>query len=126
VYLDTESPDIIGLCEIFPKNAMDKESISDLVLPSYMYERLVPDRQGDFGIVLFVKNYINVSKISIFSENFNESVWCEIIVSQNEKLLVGLIYRSPSSSQQNNDMLLSTINRAIELGYSNYLFFWRL
>ena len=57
------------------------------------------------------------------NENFNESVWCEIIVSQNEKLLVGLIYRSPSSSQQNNDMLLSTINRAIELGYSNYLFF---
>jgi hypothetical protein len=91
-----------------------------------MYERLVPDRQGDRGIVLFVKNYINVSKISIFSENFNESVWCEIIVNQNEKLLVGLIYRSPSSSQQNNDMLLSTINRAIELGYSNYLFFWRL
>jgi hypothetical protein len=91
-----------------------------------MYERLVPDRQGDRGIVLFVKNYINVSKISIFSENFNESVWCEIIVNQNEKLLVGLIYRSPSSSQQNNDMLLSTINRAIELGYSNHLFFWRL
>ena len=40
VYLDTESPDIIGLCEISPKNAMDKKSISDLVLPSY--ERLVP------------------------------------------------------------------------------------
>jgi len=44
-------------------------------------------------------------------------------VSQNERLLVGLIYRSPSSSQQNNDMLLSTINRALELDYSNYLFF---
>ena len=100
---------------------MDKESISDLVLPSY--ERLVPDRHGDCGIVLFVKNYINISKLSILNENFNESVWCEIIASQNEKLLVGLIYRSPSSSQQNNDMLLSTINRAIELGYSNYLFF---
>jgi hypothetical protein len=62
VYLDTESPDIIGLCEIFPKNAMDKESISDLVLPSYMYERLVPDRQGDFGIVLFVKNISTFQK----------------------------------------------------------------
>jgi hypothetical protein len=122
VYLDTESPYIIGLCEFFPKNAMDKESISDLVLPSY--ERLVPNRQGDRGIVLFMKNYINVSKISILNENFNESVWCEIIASQNEKLLVGLIYRSPSSSQQNNDMLLSTINRAIELGYSNYLLFF--
>ena len=92
MYLDTESPYIIGLCEFFPKNAMDKESISDLVLLSY--ERLVPNRQGDRGIVLFMKNYINVSKISILNENFNESVWCEIIVSQNEKLLVGLIYRS--------------------------------
>jgi hypothetical protein len=91
-------------------------------------ERLVPDRQGDRGIILFVKNYINVSKISILNENFNESVWCEIVVSQNEKLLVGLIYRNPSSSQQNNDMLLSTNNRAIELGYSNYMYlpFFRL
>jgi len=55
VYLDTESPDIIGLCEISPKNAMDKESISDLVLPSY--ERLVPGTRGSWYCIVCEELY---------------------------------------------------------------------
>jgi hypothetical protein len=34
-YLSLENPDVIGLCEIFPKNAVDKHNIENINLNGY-------------------------------------------------------------------------------------------
>ena len=34
-----------------------------------------------------------------------ESVWCEVRLRNNDKLLVGCIYRSPNSGHENNTQL---------------------
>ena len=37
--------------------------------------------------------------------DFN-SLWCSITLKDNERLLIGIVYRSPSSSEENNRRLL--------------------
>lgn len=89
---------------------MDKTSVSDFSLSGY-----------DKGVILFVKSGINVNKISILNDSFKESVWREMTLNGTDKLLIGLVYRSPTSSHRNNDDLIVTVNRAIALNYSHYL-----
>lgn len=98
---------------------MDKTSVSDFSLSGY--DKYEPDSQGDRGVILFVKSGINVNKISILNDSFKESVWCEMTLNGTDKLLIGLVYRSPTSSHRNNDDLIVTVNRAIALNYSHYL-----
>lgn len=120
VYLSLESPHIIGLCEIFPKNSDDKESVADLVLPNY--DKFVPDIQGGRGVIIFTHQSIRASKVCITPHSeFSETVWCEIVLDRDDKLLIGLIYRSPSSTDSNNQDLCSLINSSVSLKYSHML-----
>jgi hypothetical protein len=41
----------------------------------------------------------------LFKEKFEESVWAQIKLNNNEMLLLGCIYKSPSSSPENLDEL---------------------
>jgi hypothetical protein len=47
-----ENPHIIGLCEIYPKNSIDKTISSILNLPDY--EKFLPDKNGDRGVILYI------------------------------------------------------------------------
>ena len=50
-------------------------------------------------------------------DNFHETVWCCFFLDNNDKLLIGNIYKSPNSSTENNEKLQS----AIQAGYSHLL-----
>ena len=45
---------------------------------------------------------------------FANSIWCTIPLSNSDKLLVGVVYRFPSSSQDNDKKLLSIISEVHE------------
>ena len=45
---------------------------------------------------------------------FDNSLWYTISVHNNDKLLVGVLYRAPSSSIENNQRLLSIISSVRE------------
>lgn len=120
-YLSLENPDVIGLCEILPKNAVDKHSIENINLNRYI--KFVPSVQGERGVILFVKNSLKANKVKILENSYQEAIWCEIVISNSDKLLIGLVYRSPSSSAENNDKLISVINNIMGLNYTHYLFF---
>ena len=119
-FLCTESPHIIGLCEIYPKFAMDKTASSTLNLPNY--EKFTPNKQGDRGIVLYIHKSLSAFKVDILSESdFKESVWCEISLKDRDKLLLGCVYRSPSSTSFNNGKLNELIDKACDLKYSHFM-----
>ena len=41
------------------------------------------------------------------TEQFDESVWCMMLIKDSERILVGNVYRSPSSDTQNAQRVLS-------------------
>jgi hypothetical protein len=54
--------------------------------------------------------------------NFQENLFVKIKLNQTEKLLVGLVYRSPSNrTSENSDKLCSLISEATNKGYSHIL-----
>ncbi|CAG2187314.1 unnamed protein product [Mytilus edulis] len=119
-HLSIEKPHIIGLCEIYPKNSMDKSISSMLNLADY--EKYLPDKVGDRGVVIYIHKSLTAFKVDILSESgFNESVWCEVKLEGTDKLLLGCIYRSPSSVSCNNKKLNDLICHARNLKYSHYL-----
>ena len=76
-YLSLENPHIIGSCEIYPKNSIDKTISSILNLPDY--EKFLPDKNGDRGVILYIHKSLTAFKVDILSESdYSESVWCEV------------------------------------------------
>ena len=76
-YLSMENQHIIGLCEIYPKNSIDKTISSILNLPDY--EKFLPDKNGDRGVILYIHKSLTAFKVDILSESdYSESVWCEV------------------------------------------------
>ena len=61
--------------------------------------------------------------LRVLGEEFHESVWISIPVGSGskDKMLVGCVYRSPNSTDVNNDNLMSLINDANNTPFSNIL-----
>ena len=72
--------------------------------------------------MLYIHKSLTAFKVDILSDSgFSESVWCEVSLRGTDKLLVGCIYRSPSSSKDNNNKLKHLISKARDLRNSHYL-----
>ncbi|CAL4145435.1 unnamed protein product, partial [Meganyctiphanes norvegica] len=73
-----------------------------------------------------MKTIIYASK-ELISYTFNQlanlpcddSAWCLVKLTNDTKILVGCIYRSPSSSEGNNELLINKIIKASELAGQN-------
>ena len=65
------------------------------------------------GVAVYVADTLNHSACPMFEdEGFDCSTWFSVKLANNKTLLVGVIYRSPNSSEENNDKLLSMLRRA--------------
>ena len=119
-FLATEKPVIMGLCEIFPKFSYDKTNIADLKFDDY--DLLSPGTHGDRGVAILTHKSLKATSVNRLNTiKFKENVWCEIVLNGNDKLLIGMIYRSPTSSGDNNLLLNELINSAVKLKYSHFL-----
>ncbi|MEW8544372.1 MAG: reverse transcriptase domain-containing protein, partial [Candidatus Thiodiazotropha sp.] len=118
VFINENSPDIIGLTEIFPKQYSYELDQSTFQIDNYdMF--CSPIGQGR-GVVIYVKNALFANSVT-FDTNFKESVWCKIQLRQASTLLMGCIYRSPSSTQENSEHLLSLLRNVRQEKYSHIL-----
>ena len=69
-----------------------------------------------------VKDTLHVTECTQLCENeFDEAIWCIINVSNQEKLLVGLCYRSLSSSHENNNKLNEMLKGMKDVNYNRLL-----
>jgi len=114
--ISDSDPDIIGLTEIKPKTASWELSDIDLMITGYT---LYTDLAGR-GAALYVKDSL-LSKVLKSAVPFESSVWCSIPLINNDTLLVGVIYRSPSLNDEQCLQLNSVLQQMITKSYSHVM-----
>ena len=61
-----------------------------------MFEKNIDTEEGR-GLILYIDNKLEATEIHM-ETNFQENLFVKIKLNQTDKLLVGLVYRSPSNS----------------------------
>ena len=63
------------------------------------------------GAALYIKNDLNPQEVSnLNNHTFEESTWCSI-ERGDQNLLVGTVYRSPNSTDENDNLLLDLLEQ---------------
>ena len=72
--------------------------------------------------MILVKEHLNVVECKDLNDHkFQEAVWCVIKLSSSEKVLVGVVYRSPNSKRENNEMLNMLLKESVKVHASGIL-----
>lgn len=109
--VEQNSYDIIGFTETWLN-----EYINDAEIELQGYKIFRKDRKSDIktrggGVMLYIKDNINVVlREDICDDRFPEALFCSI-ESSGEKTLLGICYRPPDSSIENDSGLYNLINR---------------
>ena len=97
-------PDIIAITEVIPKAQQTPISMARISIPDYSpYLNFDPElpnlgASGIRGIALFISDKIVANETAIVGSVFSEQLWLEISLKDDDTLLLGCIYRSPSGS----------------------------
>ena len=101
---DESDPHIIMITEALPKNSRYSTSKAEFNLEGY---DLFPEKfpiQDTRGILVYIKQDLKAVEVNI-DQDFKECVLVKLNLRNRDKLLVGCIYKSPSSSDENHDKL---------------------
>ena len=115
-------PHVVGIAEVKPKNNRYQILASEFALNGLNYNMIsknVEESEGR-GLILYTDHRINAKEIKM-ETNFSECIFAECKLNNKDKLLIGLIYRSDSGSNENNDNLIKLTNEACEKGFSHIL-----
>ena len=99
-----QEPDLILLTEVIPKAQVNPISPATLSLPGFrMYLNFQPGndnlgRSGSRGICIFASLRLQTTEVSFPGCHFKEQLWIKIPLQGPDQLLIGCIYRSPSSN----------------------------
>ena len=127
IYL--QQPDIVGITEVFPKN-QDEINLSAYTLEGF--QQFVNPQfcvKNNRGTILFARSDLDVMLHDrLNNSSSKEACWCIVGLNKTEKLLIGLVYRSPNSTEENNVLLnnmMSSLNdenfgRIVVMGDFNY------
>ena len=97
----------------------DKDS--EFNLKGYKMYRDDRERKGG-GAILYIKSELDQRECkTLKSLNYESSAWCWVIERGGKKTLVGSVYRSTSSSPENDNKLLQLIEKANEIVGDNRL-----
>ena len=99
-------PHIIGITEPWANTDITD---AELGLTGYvMFRRDRIGRRGG-GVILYVKEYIQAYEIKLERKaDYDKSIWCKI-VSENKRLTIGLVYRSPNINEHDNTKIQNAI-----------------
>ena len=71
------------------------------------------------GVLVYVKDNITATKIDSYNKhNFTNSILFSIETGSNDQLLVGVVYRSPNSNEDNNNSLYTMLEEALSVNPS--------
>ena len=105
--VDHQNPHILALSEF---GAAADVSDGELGINGYsIYRGNHSSGNGGLGkgVALYVKDALNHSACPIFDEvKLDCSAWCNILLADGKRLLVGVVYRSPNSPDDNNEKML--------------------
>ncbi|CAG2214542.1 unnamed protein product [Mytilus edulis] len=112
-------PNIIGITKVKPKTNRYKPSTAEYSIPEVgnykMFEKKIKSDEGGC-LLMYVDSNLEATEITIKTE-FQENIFIKVKLNQNNKLLVGLIYRTPSNSfKEYNDKLVNLMSEATDMG----------
>ena len=106
--IDECKPDIIGLTETWLHEDIQE---SEIKIPGYNTFR--KDRVGKRGggVALYVTERVKavVNSMTLVQE-YGEAIWCDVYDKDNVATLLGVVYRSPSSSPEEDQKLFDLLN----------------
>lgn len=108
-------PDIIGVTEVNPKSTSWQLEQQDLNLPGY---GLYCNLKGR-GVALYIRDSISVSDVN--QPDYESASWCMVNLKNNDVLLVGVVYRSPSSTDGQNSQLIQMLTEMVQRKPSHLL-----
>ena len=117
--IEVNQPDIIAISEVYPKVQGHHIQSAELQLDGF--DCFTADQEGR-GVCIYTRKWMKATAVnSLTGSDFSESVWCETRLKNNDILLIGCVYRSPNSSQDNNDRLMDLISMACNMNKSHLL-----
>ena len=105
-YVQQNSPDIIALSEVLPKNSIF--DVNNEVFALRGYSLFCSDLTQGRGVILYIKDSIPAIDIDQ-DRNIQESTWCKINLSGGDNIIIGCVYRSPNSTHENNRSLFEAL-----------------
>ena len=108
--VDMEKYDVICISETLPKNVTEKEGYLNIELEGYEGFHTNTGR----GVSIYVRDHIKCERIEL-TTRFNDHIWMKLRMNNNCDILIGCIYRSPNSSNENNEALLNLLQEACNI-----------
>ena len=117
--VEIHQPDIIGITEVKPKQARFDIQDSEIAIEGYeLFHNL--EEKGR-GIALLVKKELKPTPNATLKATFSENLFADCTQLDGTSLVVGLIYRSPGSTLENNAQLCELIRNTAEVKKENLL-----
>ena len=117
-FITVNSPNIIGLTEVLPKNSIFQINETYFNLENYDLFTTSLDKRR--GVVLYIQKKFCASSVTI-TTNFEEVVLCKFSLKNKDNLLVACIYRSPNSPRESFVELKTLFSKIRDLKYSHIL-----
>ena len=120
--IDSQRPHILALTEF---GAAESTPDGELGIEGYgLYRGNHSDGNGGLGrgTALYVANTLSHSACPLLDDvGFDCSAWTIIKLGRNKSLLVGVVYRSPKSTDENNQRLLAIMRMAATAGHTQLM-----
>ena len=117
--INVELSNIDVLC--FSETWLNQSTNSEDILLDGFHTPFRKDRVGKIGggVAIYVKNNL----VTLFRRDLDvnglESLWVEIRIKNNKKVLVGVFYRPPDSGDNIYSLLEHSIDQAVDTGIEN-------
>lgn len=119
MHIAGDEPDIIMISEVIPKAQTIPLSLALLSIPGYnLYISFDPTqtnlgRSGSRGICIYTKEYLASAEVSLYKGTVIEQLWISLRLANEDKLLVGCVYLSPSGNRQHGMTELEAMLKAV-------------
>ena len=105
--VDHNNCHLIGITELW---CTDSVNDSELHLKGCNLFRANKKSGTGGGVLLYLHESLSAALCVPFMDfGVDDALWCSVVLRDKEQLLIGIVYRSPSSSDDNNGRLLSAI-----------------
>ena len=100
---------IIGITELLPKNSRYIIDKAEVQIDGYdLFTNDLETKKGR-GVILYANQQFKAQEVK-FDTQFEESIWIKINQTPEQNILIGCIYRSPSSNLENLHELCQLID----------------
>jgi len=120
--IEKKDPDLIIMNEILPKRRRTKKKLTAKDFSINGYDNAVRSTTQGRGVIIYFKHSLSVHSVEVLNNfDFEESTWLSIKLKGNDNLLVGSVYRSPTSSRENNIRLNHLFQKALDTNHTHIL-----